>query len=320
MGAPPELDLKARAIIPIGVTVGLNRSRRPRFFVALVLATLFAAPLPAFAQQEPERPLPDVPAFLDEVRQRIHSDEYLLDQYTFTERRVEQRFDARGRVKAEKREVCEVYPSARPGLAYRKLVERDGKPLSAEDLAEQDRKHEKKVARATKEGEAAEAKRRERSAERQRREQEIVEELFRVYDIAIVARESIEGRSAVLVTFRPRHGVQPSTRPGKILQKFAGRAWVDEEDYQVVRAEAELLDTFSYGLGVIARLYKGATASFERRKVNGEVWLPSEARFRGRARLFLFKGLRIDSRSEYSDYRKFEVATDSVITPEKAAQ
>ena len=94
---------------------------------------------------------------------------------------------------------------------------------------------------------------------------------------------------------------------------------MDEEDIQVVRAEAELLDTFSYGLGIFARLYKGATASFVRRKVNGEVWLPARARFQGHARLFLLKGLRIDSVSEYADYKKFEVATDERIEPEEAS-
>jgi len=302
------------------VTVRLSPFRSPRHLVALFLGALCLARFPALAQQEPERPLPEIRAFLDEVRQRLHSDDYLLDQYTFSERRVERRFDAKGHVKGEKHEVYEVYPSARTRLTYRKLVERNGRALSAEKLAEQDREHEKKVDRATRKGDAAEARRRDRMAERERREQEIVDELFRVYDIQIDGRETIEGRSAVLVTFRPRAGVKPSTRPGKILQKFSGRAWVDEEDYQVVRAEAELLDTFSYGLGVIARLYKGATASFQRHKVNGELWLPSEARFRGRARLLLVKGLRIDSLSEYSDYKKFQVATETAITPDKTAE
>jgi hypothetical protein len=54
--------------------------------------------------------------------------------------------------------------------------------------------------------------------------------------------------------------------------------------------------------------------------VNGELWLPSEARFRGRARVLLVKGLRIDSLSEYSDYKKFEVETETAITPEKSAE
>jgi hypothetical protein len=297
----------------------MNLPRLLRRF-ALLLATLWLTPLPAPAQLEPERPLPDVRAFLDEVRQNLHSDEYLLEQYTFTERRIERRFDAKGGVKKETHEVCEVYPSARPRRTYRKVVERNGRRLSEKELAEQDRDYEKKLPKTLEEGEAAEAKRRERQARRERKEREIVDELFRIYDIAIAGREAVEGRSAIVVTFRPRPAVKPSNRAGKILQKFAGRAWVDEEDRQVVRAEGELLDTFTYGLGVLARLYKGATASFQRRKVNGEVWLPAEARFTGHARLLLLKGLRIDSLSEYSDYKKFNVMTDTAIEPEKTSQ
>jgi len=207
-----------------------------------------------------------------------------------------------------------VYPSALQSRTYRKLVERDGQALAPEKLAEQDRDHDKKLAKSDK---VPEEKRRARQAERRRNDEEVVDELFRIYDIAIAEREIIEGRSAILVTFTPREGVKASNRVGKILQKFAGKAWVDEEDFQIVRVEAELLDTFSYGLGVYVRLYKGATASFTRLKINGEVWLPAEARFTGHARLLLLKGLRLDSVSLYSDYKKFDVATESAIEPEK---
>ena len=298
----------------------MNSSRLLRRIAALLLVALWLAPLPTPAQAEPECPLPEVREFFDQVRQNLHSDEYLLEQYTFTERRIERQFDAKGGVKKETHEVCEVYPSARPRRTYRKIVERNGRRLSEKELAKQDHDYEKKLPKTPQEGEAAEAKRRERQARRDRQEREVVDELFRIYEITIVGRELIEGRSSIVVTFRPRPGVKPSNRTGKILQKFAGRAWIDEEDRQVVRADAELLDTFSYGLGVLARLYKGATASMKRRKVNGEVWLPAEARFTGKARLLLLKGLRIDSISEYSDYKKFNVATDTAIETEKTAQ
>jgi len=305
------------AISSLRSTVRLNGSRQP---VALLLAALLGAPPLTLAQGAAERPLPEIRAFLDEVRKHFHSDDYLLEQYTFTEHRTEKRFDAKGRLKQEKHEVYEVYPSAQSPDTYRKLVERDGRPVSPEERAKQDREQEKKVARSLKAGDAAEAKRRERKAESEREEREVVDDIFGVYDIAIVRREMIDGRSALLVTFQPRAGVKPTSRRGKILQKFTGRAWVDEQDYQVVRAEAELHDTLSFGLGILARLHEGAAATFRRRKVNGEVWLPAEASFRGSARVFLVRAVRIDSRSEYSDYKKFNVATETAIAPEKTAE
>jgi hypothetical protein len=69
------------------------------------------------------------------------------------------------------------------------------------------------------------------------------------------------------------------------------------------------MDNLSFGMGVLARLNKGATMIFERQKINNEIWLPAEAHFTGSARLFLFKGMRIDETDAYSDYRKFTVET-----------
>jgi hypothetical protein len=254
-------------------------------------------------------PLPDARAFLAEVRERIHTDDFLLDQYTFTEKQTERRLDGEGNVKKVTSASYEVYPSAEPGHTYRKLVERDGKALPVDDLAKEDRKQQEKEAKAA-------ARSPEVQAERRRKEAQAVEELFRLYDIRIVGREAIEGREAILVTFAPRPGIETATRAGKVLKKFSGRAWIDEADRQIVRVEAELTDDLSFGFGILAKVKKGSRAEMQRRKVNDEVWLPAEARFVGHARLFLVKGLNIDTHSEYSDYKKFTVATEAAAVPE----
>lgn len=262
-----------------------------------------------------EAPLPELRPFLEEVRSRLHSDETLLEEYTFTEKHVEKELDAKGGVKKVKSETYEVYPSMEPGHTYRRLVERDGRPLTGDELAREDRKHEKKVGEPPADPEA-ESKRAEKRLEARRKETARIEELFRIYDIRIAGRELLDGRTTIRLTFEPRRAVEPSGRAGKVLKTFAGQAWVDEEDRQLVRVDAELVDNLSFGLGILARLHKGSRASLLRRKVNGEIWLPAVARFTGSARLLLFKGLRIDAVSEYSDYRKFQVATSSDFTPE----
>ena len=42
----------------------------------------------------------------------------------------------------------------------------------------------------------------------------------------------------------------------------------------------------------------------------------SAARFIGHGRVLLIKGLHVDTLSEYSDYKKFSIATDSAVKPE----
>ncbi len=296
------------------------RPARPagRLVVLFGLGGILALARPAAAGDEtPGAPLPEVHGFLAEVRERLHTDDYLLDQYTFTERQTQRRLDGKGSVKKITSALYEVYPSPEPGHTYRKLVSRDGKPLTPEQLAEEDRKQQKKEGKLSAalikpdDPDRAAAK-----AERRLKENQTIEELFRVYDIAIVGRETIEGRNAIVLTFAPRPGVEATTKAGRILKKFAGRAWIDEEDRQLVRVEGRLIDDLSFGFGILARLKKGARAELARRKINDEIWLPSEARFIGQARLLLVKGLNIDALSEYSDYRKFSVATEASVKPD----
>ncbi len=275
-----------------------------------------AAPAPA-ADEPSAAPLPDLQTFLKEVRERFHSDDFLLDQYTFTEKQTDRRFDSDGNLKKVTTSLYEVYPSPEPRRTYRKLVERDGKALTQEELEKEDQKQEAKEARAAARLYNEDASRR-ASVESEKRLQETktVEEIFRIFEFRIVGRETLDGRSAIAVTFDPRPGVETDTRAGEVLKKFAGRAWFDEEDRQLVRVDAELTDDLSFGFGILARLKKGSHAQIQRRKINDEIWLPAQARFVGNARLFLVKGLHVDTLSEYSDYKKFTVATEAAASPD----
>jgi hypothetical protein len=109
---------------------------------AAAFAALSASPLRA---ADTGTVVPDTRKFLEEVRQNLQSDELLLDQYTFTEVFKESRLDSNGGGKKTKTEVYEVYPATQPRKIYRRLVSRNGAPLSEAELAEQDRKQEEKT-------------------------------------------------------------------------------------------------------------------------------------------------------------------------------
>src|SRR5262245_50111456 len=130
------------------------RTMRP--WHAALLMGLF--PWGAFAQEEPSASIvvadsPSAPivsdtrAFLEEVRRNLQSDGALLEQYTFTETYTERRLDLSGAIKKTKVETYEVYPSTEPRKLYRRLVARDGQPISEKELAERDKKQEEKIAR-----------------------------------------------------------------------------------------------------------------------------------------------------------------------------
>ena len=89
------------------------------------------------------------------------------------------------------------------------------------------------------------------------------------------------------------------------------KAWIHEADHELVRLEAKAIDNLAFGLGVLARIHKGAEFSFLRRKINDEVWLPAVAKYSGSARVGLLWTLRRTGSSEYSGYRKYSVDTSS---------
>ncbi len=290
----------------------------PRFLLRAALSALIACAASNLrADDRDARPLPEPRAFLDEVRKNIRSDDALLEQYTFTEKRIEKRLDGSGGVKKIKTETYEVYPSAEPGKMYRRLVARDVVPVSASELAAQDRKQQARTElseerRAT-EDDAARARRATQEARERREEQEVVDEVFRMDDIRVEGRENLNGRSTVVLSFAPRPGYKPVTGAAKVIQKLAGRAWIDEQDRQLVRIEARLLENLGVGPARLARLQKGAQTYFVRRKVNDEIWLPAEARFTGAAKFLLLFGARIDAIFQYGNYRKFSVSTDESV-------
>jgi hypothetical protein len=278
--------------------------------LVLVLALLFIPVV--FAQ---DKPLPDFDTFAAQVRKHLATDEERQSGYSFLERRTEQQLDGSGRVTSETLKVFEVFPGLPGEPRYRRLIEEDGHPLSPAKLAKADRERQETIDAFTK-SQSSESRRQKaaREAEKDRREYEAaVDDLFRIYNIRMVRRERIDNHDTIFATLDPKPGVQPHTSDGKIMRNFKARAWVSESDYELVRAEIEAIDDLSFGLGLLARIHKGTVASFERRKVNNEVWLPGKVEWTASARVLLLKRLRVRGISEFSAYKKFSVDTSTTI-------
>ena len=223
-----------------------------------------------------------------------------------------------GRVREGLRELSR--PAGRENR-WERLIAENGRPRPAAELAKVDRDRQRQaeaLARLLTEQPAKERARQERDLAEQRREFEaIVDDIFIVFDIDMRGREAIEGHDTIALSLTPRPKAKPRTHQGRQLQKFALRAWINESDHELVRLDAEAIDTLSMGFGVLARLHKGSQLSFLRRRVNNEVWLPAAVHFRGGVRVALVRTLRRSGSSEFSGYRKFSVDTATTYQPPK---
>jgi hypothetical protein len=273
-------------------------------FVALV-ATVFIAPLGADHQSNG---LPDKDAFLAEARKRLAGNEVLQSRFTYRERVTRVRFNPLGHIGTGPVDVYEVYP-VDENLRYRRLLERNGAPVPADEIAEADRefmaRYDAWRRELQREGQDERAARLHRLAEEQEKDRKRAEEAIGVFDFALERRDVLDGQPVIVVSFRPKPNARPQGREAKIASSFAGHAYVHEHEHQVMRVEAEAITDTSFGYGVIAKLHKGAKAVARRRKI-GDVWLPVETRMTGTGRAFLFRKVNIDYVREYLDYRPFE--------------
>jgi len=277
--------------------------------IAIALLVLFQAT----SVPTQDRPLPDYDTFAAQVKAHLATDEERQSGYMFIERRTEEKLNGSGQRTDVSVKVFEVYPGLPGEGRYRRLIEEDGKPVPQDKLAQQDRERQKEAESYVKRVSTAPERQkelREREKE-QKRYSAAVDDLFRIYDIHMVRRESIGGRDTILATLTPKEGVKPQTDDGKVMRHFKARAWISESDYELVRAEIEAIDDLSFGMGLLARVHKGTVATYQRLKVNNEIWLPEQVTWTASARVLLLKRLRLRGVAEFSGYRKFTVDTST---------
>lgn len=284
---------------------------RPCVIALMLIAGLAAPERPFDAAQD--RPLPDFNTFAAEVKKHLATDEERQSGYMYIERRIEQKVDGAGRLTGESVKVFEVYPGLPDEPRYRRLIEENSRQVAPHKRAREDRERQQRVDAYAK-GLASESRRQKaarENAKARRRYNLAVDDLFRIYDIRMLRRETIDGHATIFATLDPKDGIKPQTDDGKIMRNFKARAWISESDYELVRVEIEAVRDLSFGLGFLARVHKGTVATFERRKVNNEVWLPAKVTWTASGRLLLLKRLRLRGISEFSGYKKFTVDTST---------
>jgi hypothetical protein len=287
---------------------------------AVPLAQMIASPLLSVtALVAQERPLPDQESFLRDVRTRLQTDSALQSGYIYVETRREQKVDGRGQVEHESVKVYESYPGLPGEDRWERLISENGRPRAASDLEKELRNRQKKaeamVVEATDQPAKQQARQQREYATRRREFDAMLDDLFLVYNIRMEGRELLDGHATIMFSLTPRREAKPRTREGSQMRAFAVRAWISESDRELVRVDAEAIDTLSMGFGLLARLHKGAKLSFLRTKVNDEVWLPSRVSYSGSARVGLVAVLRRIGMSEFSGYRKFSVDTSTTYLP-----
>lgn len=229
----------------------------------------------------------------------------LRHQYTYRESVWERIAKKDGQVRREERKVHEVFFIG--GQEFRKLVEKDGKPLTAKDAAKEQARMNREIEKYKRESPSETQKR----LTRERREQQEFRDQFaNGFNFRLIGEEPVAGRACYRIHAEPKPGF-PMKGDAKILSKLKGDLWIDKERYNWARVEAETTDTIT-AIGGLLRLAKGTTVSAGRTLVNDEVWFPDKIRVQANARAAFFITAAVQMEMLFSAFRKYTV--DSTVT------
>ena len=258
-----------------------------------------------------ERPLPDADSLFRAVRENLVRAERETHLYTYRERRTDIHTNPFGKLGTGGESLFEVYPSPARRLTYRRLIEKDGVRVPDARVAEQDRRYRTRFAEVQKEiaaRTAADPRVLEGEAQRAReRRQRAVDDVVDTLAFTIKGRVTHEGAPAIAIGFTGKPDARPSTRQGRIAQKFTGTLYVDERVNEVFSLEAISTDDISYGYGMVARLGEGTTVTLTREPVEGNLWMPTRLTMKGRGRALVVRRLVIDFAIDWFDYRRLPV-------------
>jgi hypothetical protein len=280
----------------------------------------------------------DVRALLSEVALKEKSMLARRLEYTWTAKVTERELGERGEVRKETSSLYEVYPVR--GEFARKLLERDGAPVSQERAEHELKKTAERLERAARE----EQKRAEQkpspappSPEQEQNSSGLpafgfstghresngftsteislaVWRFFRYCEFTNPRREVFNNREAILLDFRPRADFCPADESQRPYARLRGRLWIDAADKSVARLEA-WPDDAPASSDVLTR---EPSIVFEHARVADGLWLERLVRIKTFGLKKIFNGIELDFTKEVTNFKRFSsLAGDDTIDAPK---
>ncbi len=264
-------------------------------------------------------PLPDIRVLLDQLQQNEDKVEKLLDTYSFVQKSTSRELGKDGVLQEVGSETTQL--SFYKGNRIRRLIEKNGKPLSEKEQRDADKDAEDQVEEIEKRL-AKKEKELQNGPPREDGPRVSTAELLRASNLINPRRERFRGRDVIVFDFEPNPSFDYKNAKSflKFFGKTAGVMWIDEKDKQVARLEAFLFDSYNIGGGVLAKLKKGASFTLEQERVNDEIWLPSIIDVNLSVRVLLVRGIDVNQVVRSYDYRKFSTEVKDAKVNEVKAQ
>ncbi len=252
-------------------------------------------------------PPPNLETLFTKLREHQTELEQLREKYTYTETNTSYQLDKQGAVKEKESETHELtfYHNYR----IRRLVAKNGQPLSTDDQAKEDRRIEKLI-RDLEAGKQLDVPYNQRRFK--------LSDLLRISRFINPRRERFRERPVIVFDFEPNPDFKPTNMDDSFLHKLAGSIWIDAADLQVARVEFQLMEAFKVGGGAFFAMKPGSRFVTEQDRFNNEIWLPTYTEVTISAQAMVFAKFGINQKTRYEGYRRFDVnAEEKLKDPDK---
>ncbi len=243
-----------------------------------------------------------------EVEAHQRQAELIEKDYLFREDSTVKELNGSGGVKKTEERAFDIYWLQ--GVRVARLVRKDNKDLSPEELKKEDDRIDKDLIKEKEKRAKADANGKETDSTG--RDEITLSRILELGSFSNPRRQLIAGRPTVLVDYTGDPHAKTRNAGEAALKVLTGTIWVDEQDKAVARIEAHFFDNFKIGGGLVVSVHKDTAFTLANVRINNEVWLPGTLDAHGQARYLLFFSLNGDAHVQSSGFHKFK-ATSTLL-------
>jgi hypothetical protein len=215
--------------------------------------------------------------------------------YSYVEREVQSKKEAEPTIKSY--EVLMI-----DGSPYRRLIATNDTPLSTGEQAEEDRKMRDEIEKRQHETGREEKKRMAKYLRDRKREHDMTREMVNAFEFRLAGEETVHGHDCWVLDTSPKPGYEPKDRESRVLIGMSGRLWIDKEQYQWVKARAEVVKPVSF-YGFLAKVGPGTHFVLEQEPIVNNLWLPKHFSMQVNASALGFLNEDSTDDETYQDYK-----------------
>jgi hypothetical protein len=241
-----------------------------------------------------------------EANQRLA--ESVEKDYLYREDSTLNELDKSGAVKKSEERAFEIFYI--DGIRVARLVRKDNKDLSPDEIARENARIDKQVAKAKQRRARADADGKETDSDG--RDEITVSRILELGTFSNPRRILVAGRPTIEVDYTGNPNAKTHNAGEGAIKLITGIVCVDEQDKFIQHAEGRFIDNYKVGGGLVADISKGTSFAATNTKINDEVWLPSHAEAHGHIRYLLFFSINGDAKITTSGYKKFK-ATSTIL-------